>query len=116
MASTVFKHFQIFYLRILPAVILAIAAFMAMLGRVRGNIVDLRLAGIGIPAFTHMAAALALAISSSCSLSEETWTINQNLIQNFNFKPQNQSSAHRVILDKIWKQILKEYELQKNKW
>lgn len=51
---------------------LAIAAFMAMFGRARGSTVVLRLAGTGIPAFTHMAAALALAISNNCSLSEET--------------------------------------------
>lgn len=47
------------------AVILAIAAFMAILGRARGSIVDLRLAGMGIPALAHMAAALALAISNN---------------------------------------------------
>lgn len=51
------------------AVILAIAAFMAMLGRARGSTVDLRLAGMGIPTFAHMAAALALAISNNWSLS-----------------------------------------------
>lgn len=51
------------------AVILAIAAFMAILGRARGSTVDLRLAGMGIPALAHMAAALALAISNNWSLS-----------------------------------------------
>lgn len=50
------------------AVILAIAGFMAM-GRLSEAALDLRLEGTGIPAFTHMAAALALAISNSCSLS-----------------------------------------------
>lgn len=59
-------------LKILPAVILAIAAFMAILGRARGSTVERRLAGMGIPALAHMAAALALAISNNCSLSEET--------------------------------------------
>lgn len=53
---------------------LAMAAFMATLGRVRGSAVVLRLAGTGIPAFTHMAAALALAISNNCSLSGEAET------------------------------------------
>lgn len=47
------------------------AAFMAMPGRAKGSMLDLRLAGIGIPALAHMAAALALAISNNCSLSEE---------------------------------------------
>lgn len=51
------------------AVILAIAAFIAILGRARGSTVDLRLAGMGIPALAHMAAALALAISNNWSLS-----------------------------------------------
>lgn len=57
---------------IIPAVILATAAFMAILGSARGSTVDLRLAGMGIPALAHMAAALALAISNNCSLSEKT--------------------------------------------
>lgn len=56
---------------IIPAVILAMAAFMAMLGSARGSTLVLRLAGMGIPALAHMAAALALAISSNWSLSEE---------------------------------------------
>lgn len=51
------------------AVILAIAAFMAILGRARGSTADLRLAGMGIPALAHMAAALAFAISNNWSLS-----------------------------------------------
>lgn len=59
-------------LKIIPAVILAIAAFMAMLGRARGSTVDLRPAGMGIPALAHIAAALAFAISNNWSLSEET--------------------------------------------
>ena len=50
---------------------LAIAAFMAIFGRAMGSTVDLRLAGTGIPALAHIAAALALAISNNCSLSEE---------------------------------------------
>lgn len=54
----------------LPAVMLAMAAFMAMLGRASGSTLVLRVAGMGIPALAHMAAALALAISNSCSLSE----------------------------------------------
>ncbi len=54
----------------IPAVMLAIAAFIAILGRARGSTVDLRLAGMGIPALAHMAAALALAISNNWSLSE----------------------------------------------
>lgn len=57
--------------KFLPAVILAIAAFIAIVGRARGSTEDLRLAGIGIPALAHMAAALALAISNNCSLSEK---------------------------------------------
>lgn len=59
-------------MKIIPAVILAIAAFMAILGRARGSTADLRLAGMGIPALAHMAAALAFAISNNWSLSEET--------------------------------------------
>lgn len=51
----------------LPAVI---AAFMAMLGKASGSIELLRLAGMVIPTLAHMAAALALAISRSCSLPE----------------------------------------------
>lgn len=51
------------------AVILAMAAFMAIVGRAMGSAEDLRLAGMGIPALAHMAAALALAISNNCSLS-----------------------------------------------
>lgn len=58
--------------QIIPAVILAIAAFMTILGRVRGSTVDRRLAGMGIPALAHMAAALAFAISNNWSLSEKT--------------------------------------------
>lgn len=54
---------------IVAAVILAMAAFMAILGRARGSTLDLRLAGMGIPALAHMAAALALAISNNWSLS-----------------------------------------------
>lgn len=57
--------------QMLPAVMLAMAAFMAMLGSVRGSAVDLRPTGTGMPALTHMAAALALAISSNWSLSED---------------------------------------------
>lgn len=67
-------------IKILPAVILAIAAFIAILGRARGSTVDLRLAGMGIPALAHMAAALALAISNNWSLSEETQRININTV------------------------------------
>lgn len=66
---------------IIPAVILAIAAFMAILGRAKGSTVDLRLAGMGIPALAHMAAALALAISSNWSLSEKTQRTNINAIK-----------------------------------
>lgn len=58
-------------IQIIPAVILATAAFMAILGRAKGSSDVLRLAGMGIPALAHMAAAFALAISNSCSLSEE---------------------------------------------
>lgn len=54
---------------IVAAVMLAIAALMAILGRARGSTVDLRLAGMGMPALAHMAAALALAISNNWSLS-----------------------------------------------
>lgn len=56
---------------LIPAVILAIAAFIAIVGRARGSTVDLRLAGMGMPALAHMAAALALAISNNWSLSEK---------------------------------------------
>lgn len=48
---------------------------MAMLGRVKGSTDVLRLAGIGIPALAHMAAAFAFAISNNWSLSEETQLI-----------------------------------------
>lgn len=58
--------------KIIPAVILATAAFISILGNARGSTADLRLAGMGIPTLTHMAAALAFAISNNCSLSEET--------------------------------------------
>ena len=61
---------------VLPAVMLVMAAFMAMLGMgmERGMSswpvsLGFRLSGMGTPALVHMAAALALAISSSCSLS-----------------------------------------------
>lgn len=66
--------------KIIPAVILAIAAFMAILGRDRGSTVDLRLAGMGIPALAHMAAALALAISNNWSLSGGKNTNKYNTI------------------------------------
>lgn len=67
--------------KIIPAVILAIAAFMAILGRARGSTADLRLAGMGIPALAHMAAALAFAISNNWSLSEETQRLNMNTMK-----------------------------------
>lgn len=44
---------------------------MAMLGRAKGSTDVLRLAGMGMPALAHMAAAFALAISNNCSLSEK---------------------------------------------
>jgi len=57
---------------IIPAVILAIAAFMAILGSMAmGSTLVLRLGGMGNPALAHMAAALALAISSNWFLSED---------------------------------------------
>jgi len=63
---------------------LATAAFMAMLGSGSGRgsgswVVSLgfRLSGTGTPAFAHMAAALALAISRSCPLSDWTTTERQ---------------------------------------
>lgn len=75
---------------IIPAVILAIAAFMAIFGRVMGSTVVLRLAGMGIPAFAHIAAALALAISNNWSLSEKSIRYTQLINTtkpdfNFNF-------------------------------
>lgn len=66
---------------VIPAVILAIAAFMAILGRARGSTADLRLAGMGMPALAHMAAALAFAISNNWSLSEETQRLSMNTVK-----------------------------------
>lgn len=54
----------------IPAVILATAAFMAIVGKAKGSTVDIRLVGMGIPALAHIAAALALAISNNWSLSK----------------------------------------------
>lgn len=57
--------------QIIPAVILATAAFMAIVGKAKGSTVDIRLVGMGIPALAHIAAALALAISNNWSLSRK---------------------------------------------